>query len=375
MLWSADFDLWWKEGLFVSAICVGLFMCLCALLHASWNRLQSGTGICIMCYAVTLLLSCALLHRLNLAPSPPDAHPCLLAKSVAWMGATLALVFVQTQSLLECFSLGEMFVCAEMLSTLCYVALRSLPLQQEVHHPRELLSFIPHWIMASLAFSAGSCLAVRQWTVDRLHRIKGVTFQKRKNQFFSAVVHLMTLLSCLYLWKLKSVTLELLWLSFGSRQRRWLIVYWCGVLAGGIWSAQWVKSRTHTIIMRKWFHFVALFLFLPAYFLEPVFLQLALCMAQIVFVLAEGVRLSGIAGVSPVINRFLCAFTDHRDNGPIIISHFSLLLGMAMPIWIAPVVEKSASSSDLLALSGMTGLGVGDSFAAIIGTWSVINML
>ena len=146
-----------------------------------------------------------------------------------------------------------------------------------------------------------------------------------------------------------------------------------GVLAHdsgtGVWSAQILKATTQTIIMRKWFHFIAICLFLPACFLEPVFLQIALAAALAVFLLAEGIRLACIPVVSLVINRFLSAFTDHRDNGPIIFSHCSLLIGLELPIWIAPVIATHPLERQVLLLSGLVGLGIADSFAAIIGTW------
>lgn len=62
---------------------------------------------------------------------------------------------------------------------------------------------------------------------------------------------------------------------------------------------------------------------------------------------------------------------DHRDEGPLIFSHFSLLLGLALPIWITSTLSLGGVDSNklqVLSMSGLVSLGIGDSFAAIIGT-------
>lgn len=358
---------WWNGGLFVCSVCFGMFIGFFTLLQQCWRDLsgkQSGIGTCLMGYLITILGSLAMLH---------DIGHRLLLNGFCWIGLSVCLFTIQLHQLSECFSIGEMIVCAELLASLFWFVLTgrfSIPQESlDTMDSQQLLYCICCWISVSLLVSVFTCLAVRQWTVDWLHGTRGVTFHKRKNQLFSLLVHAMSLLSFGIVWSMRSSLFEIVAFSFVTKQRRWLMVYWLVIVGLGVWSAQILKVTTQTIIMRKWFHFVAICLFLPACFLEPIFLQIALGGALAVFFLAEGIRLACIPGVSPVINRFLSAFTDHRDNGPIIFSHFSLLIGLALPIWIAPVVGTHPDERQVLSLSGLMGLGIGDAFAAIIGTW------
>ena len=44
------------------------------------------------------------------------------------------------------------------------------------------------------------------------------------------------------------------------------------------------------------------------------------------------------------IHRFMTSFTDGRDVGVLLVSHFSLLTGMAVPIWLSSITTTPAAS-------------------------------
>ena len=96
------------------------------------------------------------------------------------------------------------------------------------------------------------------------------------------------------------------------------------------------------------------------------------------------------------INAFMMSFTDGRDSGMLLVSHFSLLTGMAVPVWLSTVTttptttrrdmtdlvqltgrdplhtEPFASNSSVTALpltafAGLMILGIADSAASAIG--------
>ena len=54
------------------------------------------------------------------------------------------------------------------------------------------------------------------------------------------------------------------------------------------------------------------------------------------------------------------AFIDNRDNGPLILTHFSLLLGCATPIWM--LHDTGDERAVLGRLAGICSIGMGDSF-------------
>lgn len=70
------------------------------------------------------------------------------------------------------------------------------------------------------------------------------------------------------------------------------------------------------------------------------------------------------------------AFVDARDAGPIYVTHFTLLLGLATPMWLAAALPPSSSPAvgtlqrALCGLSGIMVIGFGDTAASVVGrTW------
>ena len=84
-------------------------------------------------------------------------------------------------------------------------------------------------------------------------------------------------------------------------------------------------------------------LFLPALLVEPELLALSLGIAAAALIVAEVLRVGRCPWIGPRINSFMTAFIDSRDQGLLLISHFSLLIGMAAPLWLAlPVMQQQA---------------------------------
>ncbi|PKI64616.1 hypothetical protein CRG98_015048 [Punica granatum] len=63
------------------------------------------------------------------------------------------------------------------------------------------------------------------------------------------------------------------------------------------------------------------------------------------------------------VHQFMNAFTDHRDSDLLIISHFSLLLGCALPIWMS----SGYNDRPLAPFAGILSLGIGDTMASMVG--------
>lgn len=54
------------------------------------------------------------------------------------------------------------------------------------------------------------------------------------------------------------------------------------------------------------------------------------------------------------------SFTDSRDNGPLILTHFSLLIGCALPVWV--LLDNQSPPALIGRLAGVVSIGIGDSF-------------
>ena len=100
-----------------------------------------------------------------------------------------------------------------------------------------------------------------------------------------------------------------------------------------------------TIPARQGYHILALALFLPALLTEPQLLALSLGIAAAALIAAEVLRVGRAPWIGPRIHGFMTAFIDSRDQGLLLISHFSLLIGMAVPLWLAlPSLSPSPPS-------------------------------
>ncbi|KAK3155999.1 hypothetical protein QOZ80_2AG0101480 [Eleusine coracana subsp. coracana] len=96
---------------------------------------------------------------------------------------------------------------------------------------------------------------------------------------------------------------------------------------------------------------------------QPAFLDLAFGAAFSVFLILEMIRIWEIYPLGHFVHQFMNAFTDHRDSEILIVSHFSLLLGCALPKWMS----SGLNDRPLAPFAGILSLGIGDTMASMIG--------
>lgn len=135
--------------------------------------------------------------------------------------------------------------------------------------------------------------------------------------------------------------------------------------------------------VRKGYHALASAIFAPALFLQPQLLGMAASIAFLALVLVEILRLSRIQLISASIHGFMSSFVDKRDAGCFYVTHFTLLLGLSVPVWLSNAMDDNvyitqimitplnASSSSLLWPASMAGViitGVSDAVASIVGS-------
>ncbi|KAL0035579.1 hypothetical protein WJX79_000184 [Trebouxia sp. C0005] len=186
--------------------------------------------------------------------------------------------------------------------------------------------------------------------------------------------------------------------AMGTSRRQTLLAYWVVLLALVVPLIHWLSAAhaVPTILVRKGYHLLALGLFLPALLWEPQLLAVSLAIALALLVVLEIVRIGEIPYIGDYIHKFMMSFTDGRDAGVLLVSHFSLLTGMAVPIWLSSITTTPISSrhevSDpssldlpqfgrsstvtragavtplpLTAFAGIMILGIADSAASAIG--------
>ncbi|KAJ1307558.1 hypothetical protein OPQ81_001655 [Rhizoctonia solani] len=111
---------------------------------------------------------------------------------------------------------------------------------------------------------------------------------------------------------------------------------------------------------RKFFHALAVLMFVPGISWDPAFTHLAFSLAFALFTFSEYIRYFAIYPFGAAVHVFLSEFLDEKDSGTAILSHFYLLTGCALPLWLE-------SPWRVLGLAGVIVLGVGDALASIIG--------
>lgn len=94
--------------------------------------------------------------------------------------------------------------------------------------------------------------------------------------------------------------------------------------------------------------------------MQPAFTHLAFSLAFSIFIFAEYVRYYALYPFGASLHVFMSEFLDHKDSGPVVLSHFYLLTGCAGTLWLE-------GPSPITHHTGVLVLGVGDALASIIG--------
>ena len=118
------------------------------------------------------------------------------------------------------------------------------------------------------------------------------------------------------------------------------------------------------VVLRKWFHLVAILLFTPVTLLAPQLMGLSYAIALCVLMVLECLRPHFPRSLQDFYLTFLD--TDKDKPGCVCVSHMSLIGGCAFPLWFSVCVGEE---SRLLKLWGVAVLGIGDSFGAIVGSF------
>jgi len=115
-------------------------------------------------------------------------------------------------------------------------------------------------------------------------------------------------------------------------------------------------------------------MFLLVGVVDPPFTHLAMSLVLAIFGLADLLRAGQLPPVSRPLSRFLAPFVDGRDlKGPVVVSHFFLLVGGAVGGWFSVAAASADPSAvatkarELAFLAGVVCVGLGDSAASLVG--------
>ena len=167
--------------------------------------------------------------------------------------------------------------------------------------------------------------------------------------------------------------------DFGEANTRLMIAgYWLMVIFFGLITVFRLSDIYEVDTRRKVFHFMMVGMLLPATYVDPAFAALALSIVLGIFLILDLLRASQLPPLSKPIAYFLAPYVDGRDfRGPVVISHIFLLIGCAIPLWLAlaalPRTGTGYSAGweiptrDVSMVSGVICVGLGDAAASLIG--------
>ena len=163
----------------------------------------------------------------------------------------------------------------------------------------------------------------------------------------------------------------------------------------------------YVVVARKYFHFVAIFLFLPPTYFAPSMMALSYAVAFALLILVEALRTTRpnvhsivcqenetrSINCSLSINDFYEAFFDEKDiggmKGGLVITHSALIFGCALPLWFYEIMFRPSAATlqidppffanneimqeisgiQVMPLIGILSLGIGDAAGAIAGSF------
>jgi len=156
----------------------------------------------------------------------------------------------------------------------------------------------------------------------------------------------------------------------GKTRRQWISGIWLTALFVTVAVANRVNGTVPQTIYRKIFHALAVALFLPGILIDIDFLAVSLAIASVIMLYVEMLRLLDAPLLGKVIHSYVSSNTDEKDAGPLVLTHFYLLLGTSLPVWYVWVRRDSIETSTvafLISICGIITVGVQDAAASTFG--------
>ena len=167
--------------------------------------------------------------------------------------------------------------------------------------------------------------------------------------------------------------------ALATRRHCVTVAAWCGALAVGLPTLHAAADARSlpTILLRKGYHVLAGAMFAPVALAAPGLLAAGTAAAAAALAVVEATRVARVPRLGPAVHAFMARFVDGRDAGAVLVSHFSLLAGMAAPVWmaaagvqrdgLAPDAQLTPPSVAAAALAGIVALGALDTAASAVG--------
>ncbi|XP_046834604.1 dolichol kinase isoform X1 [Vespa crabro] len=157
------------------------------------------------------------------------------------------------------------------------------------------------------------------------------------------------------------------WILFyitGKPHRITLIIYWtiCLLFCVFVIIFQTLSGIQATTSIRKYFHVLAVLVYIPGLIFEPTLLYLGSGVIMGIFILFELSRILHISPLGDILQKGFIVFVDEKDT-LISLTPLYLLCGLSFPLWM-----PASNVSLFVLLSGVLTVGIGDTAASFVGS-------
>ncbi|CAK5073676.1 unnamed protein product [Meloidogyne enterolobii] len=180
------------------------------------------------------------------------------------------------------------------------------------------------------------------------------------------------LFACLVESDLKGTFLILLFRVFdGTYKRLCLLLFWLLCAIESILFSIMIncRQRKANTTHRKFFHLTISLIIISGLYNDPLFLALSGHLMLQIFIIIEIFRNQRIEPWSNFLDQMFLIFIDGQDSHDLILTPIFLLAGMFLPLFMDTTMLYSPNwTLKQRHFSGVLSVGVGDSFAAIVGS-------
>lgn len=131
-----------------------------------------------------------------------------------------------------------------------------------------------------------------------------------------------------------------------------------------------VKNLQSSTSVRKIFHVLIIFVFVPGLIYQCTLLYVVSVLMLAVFIMLEVIRVINLPPFAHILHTSVSTFIDEKDAGLVALTPIYLLIGCSLPLWIHPApcdITDSAGLELLKLFSGILSVGVGDMAASVLG--------
>lgn len=279
-----------------------------------------------------------------------------LFTSVAVMAAYNLILFKLFRSMPKSFSFGEGTIVSQGFIVFLYNCFLQLSTTPELLH-QQLNVILQLGLLGVLSL------------IIILYYIKFF----RKWQYFYPLLIIICATLCFTVIE-KQFAIAILWSFVFKNIERTVIVGLYMIFVGlAAFAVTWQikKKQKSSTAIRKIFHILIVLVYVPGFLYQCSFLYIASVVILAFLTVLEVARIIQLYPVSDVLETSVSAFIDEKDAGRVALTPLYLLVGCSLSLWIhnSPCdLLDSCSYEFLPLLSGILSIGIGDTFASVIGS-------